>query len=94
MSGDPNSFQESEFQGVTFQADYSRVGPNVHGNTLINNWPGSLPIEQWPGTVQLIEVTPDKKVVWTFADHRTMRTISSVQLLDVPGDATKGEILH
>ncbi len=37
MSGDPNSFQESEFQGVTYQADYSRVGPNVHGNLLLNN---------------------------------------------------------
>ncbi|MBA4149872.1 MAG: hypothetical protein H0X66_17300 [Verrucomicrobia bacterium] len=42
----------------------------------------------------LIEVTPDKKVVWTFADHETMRTISSVQLLNVPGDALKGEVMH
>ncbi len=42
----------------------------------------------------MIEVTPEKKVVWTFADHKTMRTISSVQVLDVPGDATKGQIAH
>jgi hypothetical protein len=42
----------------------------------------------------LIEVTPDKKVVWTFQDHKTMKTISSVQILDVPGDPTAGEVLH
>jgi hypothetical protein len=42
----------------------------------------------------LIEVTPDKKVVWTFQDHKTMKTISSVQILDVPGDPTVGEVLH
>jgi hypothetical protein len=32
--------------------------------------------------------------VWSFFDHQTMTTISSVQLLDVPGDATKGEVWH
>ncbi len=42
----------------------------------------------------MIEVTPDKKVVRTFADHKTMKTISSIQLLDIPGDATKGEVVH
>ena len=45
-------------------------------------------------TTHMIEVTPDKKVVWTFFDHKTMKTIASVQLLDVPGDATRGEIMH
>ena len=39
-------------------------------------------------------ITPDNRVVWTFADHQTMRTIASVQLLDVPGDATRGQIWH
>jgi hypothetical protein len=33
-------------------------------------------------------------VVWTFQDHKTMKTISSVQILDVPGDPTAGEVLH
>jgi len=42
----------------------------------------------------VIEVTPEKNVVWTFADHRAMRAIASVQLLDVPGDVVHGEILH
>lgn len=62
-----------------------------NGNTVMSNWQGHGQFGSGP---HLIEVTPDKKVVWTFADHKTMRTISSVQLLDVPGDAFKGEVLH
>lgn len=27
-------------------------------------------------------------------DHETMKTISTVQLLDAPGDATRGEVWH
>ena len=62
-----------------------------NGNTVMSNWLGHGQIGKGP---HLIEVTPDKKVVWTFFDHKTMKTISSVQLLDVPGDVTRGEILH
>jgi hypothetical protein len=40
------------------------------------------------------EVTREKKVVWSFFDHTNIRTVSSVQLLDIPGDASKGEIWH
>ncbi len=43
---------------------------------------------------QIIEVTRDKKVVWHFDDHAHFKTINQVQLLDVPGDVTKGEILR
>lgn len=62
-----------------------------NGNTVMSNWLGHGHLGEAP---HLIEVTPDKKVVWTFSDHKTMKTISSVQLLDVPGDATKFEIMH
>jgi hypothetical protein len=55
------------------------------------NWVGHGQFGKAP---HLIEVTPDKKVVWAFADHRAVKAIASVQLLDVPGDAIKGEILH
>ena len=57
-----------------------------NGNTVLTNWLGHGQFGKGP---HLIEVTPKKKVVWTFADHQTMRTISSIQLLDVPGDATR-----
>lgn len=41
---------------------------------------------------QVIEVTRDKKVVGHFDDHAHFKTINQIQLLDVPGDVTKGEI--
>ncbi len=62
-----------------------------NGNTVMTNWVGH---NQFGKAPHIIEVTPEKKVVWTFFDHKTMRTISSIQLLDVPGDCIKGQILH
>ena len=57
----------------------------ANGNTLINNWAGSAPQSEWPYTVQLIEITPDKKVVWALRDWNTLGPASSTQLLDEPG---------
>ena len=62
-----------------------------NGNTVMTNWLGHGHLGQGP---HVIEVTPDKKVVWTFADHEALKTISSIQVLDVPGDAAQGEIVH
>jgi hypothetical protein len=80
----------NELPGISlkFMTGFQRL-PN--GNTVMSNWLGHGQFGQAP---HLIEVTPDKKVVWTFADHKTMKTISSVVLLDVPGDPLKGEVLH
>ncbi len=54
-----------------------------NGNTVMSNWLGHGHLGTGP---HLIEVSPDKKVVWTFQDHRTMKTISSVQILDAAED--------
>ena len=62
-----------------------------NGNTVMSNWLGHGQFGKAP---HLIEVTPDKKVVWTFQDHTSFRTISSVLLLDIPGNPLKGEIFH
>lgn len=82
--------EQEELPGVSFKlaAGFQRL-PN--GNTVVANFLGHGEFGKAP---HLIEVTPDKKVVWTFQDHATMKTISSVQLLDVPGDAARGEIMH
>ena len=64
----------------------------TNGNTLINNWVGSLPTTEWPTVVQLIEVTRDKKVVWALRDWRVLGPASSTQLLDQPGVAEKREL--
>ncbi len=59
-----------------------------NGNTLINNW-----ANQWSGqvdktapTVQAIEVTPDKRVVWALRswDAPNLGPATTIQLLDEP----------
>jgi len=64
----------------------------ANGNTLVNNWAGSLPLERWPEVVQLVEVTPDKKVVWALRDWTTLGPASSTQLLDEPGVPENGDL--
>jgi hypothetical protein len=73
---------------LQFMTGFQRL-PN--GNTVMTNWLGH---DQFGNGPHIIEVTPEKEVVWTFQDHETMKTVSSIQLLDVPGDVTKGEIHH
>ncbi len=58
---------------------------------MLTNWLGHGQLGQGP---HVIEVTRDKQVVWTYADHTAFKTISSIVLLDIPGDCTRGEILH
>ena len=60
----------------------------ANGNTVICNW---CPVDlkdpaKWPGTVQVLEVTPEKKVVWTLSqwDEPDLGPASSIQLLDEP----------
>ena len=82
--------KDGDLPGISmkFMAGLQRL-PN--GNTVMSNWLGH---KQFGAGPQLIEVTPDKKVVWTYANEPAMRTISSVQLLDVAGDPRRGEIMH
>ncbi len=63
-----------------------------NGNTLINNWTASLPPRRWPETIQLLEVTVDKKVVWALSDWQDLGPASSTQLLDEPGVPEKGAL--
>jgi hypothetical protein len=39
-----------------------------NGNTIICNWTARVKKEDWPKIVQIIEVTPDKQVVWAFRE--------------------------
>jgi hypothetical protein len=64
----------------------------ANGNTLINNWAGSRPFAEWPDVVQLIEVTPDKKVIWALRDWNTLGPASSTRLLDEPGVPENGDL--
>ncbi len=60
-----------------------------NGNTLINNY---APDGEKSGAAQLIEVTPDKKVVWVLRDYQTLGAAISTQLLDDPGLPEKREL--
>ncbi|MGE5395546.1 MAG: hypothetical protein ACM3P1_12460 [Candidatus Saccharibacteria bacterium] len=50
-----------------------------NGNTVMTNWLGH---NQFGKAPHAIEVTPGKKVVWTFSDSSFMQTMSSIQLTD------------
>ena len=62
-----------------------------NGNTVFVNYLGHGHAGQQPS---VIEVTWDKQVVWSLSDTNTFKVVSQVQLLDVPGDVTRGEILR
>jgi len=81
---------KNDLPGITLET-VQEVTRLSNGNTLINNWAGSRPFEEWPGVVQLIEVTPDKKVVWALRDWNTFGPFSSTQLLDEPGVPENGD---
>jgi hypothetical protein len=72
-----------------------RIPMGIHrlpnGNTVIGNYLGHGFEGKQP---MLFEVTRDKKVVWEFADHARFKTVCQMQVLDVPADATKGEVLR
>ena len=58
-----------------------------NGNTVISNWGGSIRKEDWDKVVQVIEVTPDKKIVWALHQWKDpdLGPSSCIQLLDEKG---------
>jgi outer membrane protein assembly factor BamB len=69
----------------------------ANGNTLITNWcpNGIKKPADWPKSVQAIEVTPDKKVVWalqSWTDPADLGPATSLQLLDEPGKVEDGDL--
>ncbi len=60
-----------------------------NGNTLFCNYLGHGHLGENP---QVYEVTAEKKLVWSFADHNNFKTINQIQVLDTPVDVIHGEI--
>jgi hypothetical protein len=62
----------------------------ANGDTVISNWcAGNKNDKEWPATVQFIEVTPEKKVVWalrSWAGSVDLGPSTSIQFLDEPGN--------
>ena len=60
----------------------------ANGNTVVCNWcAGNNRTQEWAGTVQIFEVTSDKKVVWALSSWKDpdLGPSTSIQLLDEPG---------
>ena len=67
----------------------------ANGNTVICNWiAGNNKTEEWAGTVQVFEVTPDKKIVWALSswDKPDLGPSTYIQLLDEPGNPDNGDL--
>ena len=62
-----------------------------NGNTVVCNWGGHGHVGEQP---QILEITPDKKVVGVLYDYTQFGTISGVFVMDLPGDPAKFEILR
>jgi hypothetical protein len=69
-----------------------------NGDTVINNWANewSKSVEDGPGTIQIIEVTPAKEVVWALRSWTEPANLATtIQFLDVtsvPEDVHFGSI--
>jgi len=73
---------------LRFLTGFHRL-PN--GHTLVSNWLGHGELGKAP---HLLEITPDKKVVWIYENHKDFRTIASVVVLDAEGKAPPADIVH
>lgn len=68
----------------------------ANGNTVICNWTAGVKKPDWSSIVQLIEVTPDKKVVWAIREWENpdLGPASCIQLLDEPGKAEEMDLMR
>jgi hypothetical protein len=67
----------------------------ANGDTVFANWvAGNTKPDNWPSTIQIIEVTPEKKVVWALRQWSgpNLGPASSIQLLDQPGKPENGDL--
>jgi hypothetical protein len=67
----------------------------ANGNTVIFSATGGVKKEDRPTAIQLVEVTPDKKVVWVLQDWKNLGPATTAQFLDEPGVPERpGDLQH
>jgi hypothetical protein len=81
------SLDRSDLPGYTI-GNIQDVQRLANGDTVFSNWvPNAVKPEDWPTTVQLFEVTPEKKTVWALRQwsRPNLGPASGIQMLDQPG---------
>lgn len=69
----------------------------ANGHTIITCWvAGDNDTSHWAGTVQVLEVTKDKQIVWALSSWKApdLGPATSIQLLDERGNPEKGDLLR
>ena len=68
---------------------FQEVSRLANGNTVVCSWcPGGIRSStNWPGSVQVLEISPEKKIVWALSQWKDpdLGRAFSIQLLDEPG---------
>ena len=84
---------KNDLPGITLYC-VQQVSRLANGNTVICNWFNGVKKADWRKVIQIIEVTPDKKVVWALRQWNDpdLGPASSIQLLDEPGIAENGDL--
>lgn len=62
-----------------------------NGNFLLTNWLGH---NQFGKAPHAFEITRDKKVVWVYKDTTFLKTMSSIQILDLNANESNDSVLH
>lgn len=73
--------------------------PAGEGNTIISNWVpnGIKDPKEWPNSVQILEVTPSKQIVWalrSWDEPANFGPGTTLQLLDERGVPENGELIR
>jgi hypothetical protein len=67
----------------------------ANGNTVIFSSTGGMKAKDFPNLIQVVEVTPDKKVVWVLQDWKNLGPATTAQFLDEPAMPEKaGDLQH
>jgi hypothetical protein len=86
LRSDPATNQKSDLPEGILVGNNQTAERLANGNTIICfSTGGSRGGKERIKRTQILEVTPDKKVVWTLRDWKNLGPATTVQLLDEPG---------
>jgi hypothetical protein len=87
--------KKGDLPGVTINGVHQATRL-ANGNTVFCNWTAGVKKPDWPSIVQVIEVTPEKQVVWAFREWSDpdLGPASCIQLLDEPGAMEDGDLMR